>query len=80
MSKQKDKDEQDQLWGDPFDGEYIGNIWGWRFSIISLIIILLMGLLFLYRHYKYGNVDLNQMVPQQQEAPLKDSNQTAPPQ
>ena len=80
MSKQKDKDEHDNPWGDPFDGEYIGNIWGWRFSILSLIIILLMGLLFMYRHYEYGKVDLNQMVPQQQEAPLQDSSQNAPPQ
>ncbi|MEL6865318.1 MAG: hypothetical protein AAFP19_12910 [Bacteroidota bacterium] len=25
---------------DPFDGEYIGNIWGWKFSLMSLALIL----------------------------------------
>jgi hypothetical protein len=35
---------------DPFDGEYIGNIFGWKFSIIGLILILLLGGLMLYRH------------------------------
>lgn len=27
---------------DPFDGEYIGNIWGWRNSFIGLVFILFM--------------------------------------
>lgn len=31
--------------------QYIGNIWGWKFSFISLGIIVAMLLLMLYRHY-----------------------------
>ena len=27
---------------DPFDGKYIGNIWGWRFSITGAIVLLLL--------------------------------------
>ena len=32
------------------DDEYIGNIWGWKFSFISLGIIVAMLLLMLYRY------------------------------
>lgn len=39
---------------DPFDGEYIGNIWGWKFSMIGLVIILLLLGIMLYRHWKLG--------------------------
>ncbi len=36
---------------DPFDGEYIGNIWGWKFSLFGLgLIVVLLGMI-LYRHY-----------------------------
>ncbi len=31
--------------------DYIGNIWGWRFSMIGLALILLMLALMIYRHY-----------------------------
>lgn len=37
---------------DPFDGEYIGNIWGWKFSLIGLGLILLLLAIMLYRHWK----------------------------
>lgn len=35
---------------DPFDGEYIGNIFGWKFSLLGLALILVLGSLMLYRH------------------------------
>jgi hypothetical protein len=36
---------------DPFDGEYIGNIWGWRLSLIGLgVLVFFLGLI-AYRHY-----------------------------
>lgn len=34
--------EQQEERKDPFDGEYIGNIWGWRNSFIGLGVILFM--------------------------------------
>jgi predicted MFS family arabinose efflux permease len=36
---------------DPFDGEYIGNIWGWRVSIIGAAVIVLLSAFAAYRHY-----------------------------
>ena len=36
---------------DPFDGEYIGNIWGWRVSLIGAAIIILLSAFAAYRHY-----------------------------
>ena len=46
MSKEEKKD--------PFDGDYIGNIWGWKFSYIGLgMIVFLLGIM-AYRHYTMG--------------------------
>lgn len=39
---------------DPFDGEYVGNIWGWKFSWFGLALILLFTAIMLYRHWKMG--------------------------
>lgn len=36
---------------DPFDGEYIGNIFGWKLSLIGLVVIVGFGLLIGIRHY-----------------------------
>ncbi len=46
MSKRK----KEGPW-DPWDGEYIGNIWGWKFSFISLGIILFFLFIALFRYY-----------------------------
>ena len=35
---------------DPFDGEYIGNIWGWKFSFMGLALIVGLVVLMAYRH------------------------------
>lgn len=48
MTRDKSKEEKPQLF-EPWDGEYIGNIWGWKFSIISAIIIALFFALFFWR-------------------------------
>ena len=34
--------------------EYVGNIWGWKFSFIGLGLILLLLSLMVYRHYTMG--------------------------
>ena len=39
---------------DPFDDDYIGNIWGWKFSVFGLILILILGGIMVYRHYALG--------------------------
>ncbi len=38
----------------PEEREYIGNIWGWKFSLFSLGLILLLAGIMLYRHVSLG--------------------------
>ena len=39
---------------DEFEGEYIGNMWGWRFSYFSLGLILLFSILIGIRYCQTG--------------------------
>ncbi len=60
-------------WAD-WDGEYIGNIWGWKFSFISLGIILLMiGLMFWRYHYLglEGSIFEPPSSKEKQEVPIE---------
>lgn len=57
---------------DPFDGEYIGNIWGWKFSLIGGAIILFLVLVAMYRHYTLD-------VPIGFDEPLIESTQQSSP-
>jgi len=43
------KNQRDAPW-EPWDGEYIGNIWGKKFTLISFAIILFFSLLLTYRY------------------------------
>ena len=36
---------------DPYDGEYVGNIFGWRLSMIGLAVMIVMGALIAWRHH-----------------------------
>jgi len=45
MEKENPKEDQENL-----ESEYIGNIWGWKFSFISLGIIVVMLMLMLFRY------------------------------
>lgn len=36
---------------DPFDGDYVGNIFGWKLSMIGLVVIGLLCVMAAYRHY-----------------------------
>jgi hypothetical protein len=36
---------------DPHDGDYMGNIFGWRISLFGLIVLLFFLGWILYRHY-----------------------------
>ena len=44
-----DKDKKPHFL-DEYDGEYIGNIWGWKFSFISLAVITVLSLYVWYRY------------------------------
>lgn len=74
MGDQPDKQNEDKR--DPFDGDYIGNIWGWRFSLIGLVLILLMGGLMMYRHYALGIPFGEQTPPEPTEAPADTLDRT----
>ena len=39
---------------EPSEEDYIGNIWGWKFSIFGLVLILLFCGLLAYRYYAMG--------------------------
>ncbi len=57
---------------DPFDGEYIGNIWGWKFSLFGAALILLLFAVIVYRHYSL-NVPIGLEDPlEQKSSPAED--------
>ncbi len=60
MFQQKDERK------DPMDGEYIGNIWGWKISFMGLALILILLSIMIYRHYALG-VPFGQEPPAQEE-------------
>ena len=39
---------------DPFDDDYVGNIWGWRNTYYGLALILILLGLMIYRHISLG--------------------------
>ncbi|MEL6988709.1 MAG: hypothetical protein AAGK97_12890 [Bacteroidota bacterium] len=50
MTRPEDKNS-----GRPFeDAEYMGNIWGWKFSFIALGVILALGLFMFIRYQQVG--------------------------
>jgi predicted MFS family arabinose efflux permease len=57
---------------DPWDGEYIGNLWGWRFSLIGLALIVAMVGIMVYRHYTLG-VPFGAEQPERPEVSAPDS-------
>ena len=63
---------------DPFDGEYIGNIWGWKFSLFGAGLILFLLVVIAYRHYTL-DVPLGIEDPLKQEATSVDSSRMDTP-
>lgn len=61
---------------DPFDGDYIGNIWGWRISMIGAVVIVLLSAFAAYRHYTLGvPFGMEEQAPAQ-EQPAADTTRT----
>lgn len=52
---------------DPFDGDYIGNIFGWKLSMIGLVVILAFTALVVGRHL-YLDVPFGIEDPLEQES------------
>lgn len=55
---------------DRFDGEYVGNIFGWKLSLVGAVVILLFTVLIVYRHHSLD-------VPYGIEDPLKQESEKA---
>lgn len=64
---------------DPYDGDYVGNIWGWRISLIGAAVIVLLSAFAAYRHYTL-DVPFGMEDPEQvEEQSATDSTNTANP-
>lgn len=70
LARQKRKENQEKAMDMMFGKNrhiYAGNIWGWKFSIISLIGILVV-VVFMIIGIISGNINLNDQVQQAKEA------------
>ncbi len=72
--KVKDMSDKEER-KDPFDGEYMGNIWGWRFSLIGLVLIVFLTGVIVYRHYVL-DIPAGFEDPMEEQAPPQDTNTT----
>lgn len=64
LSKEERKEKSRKLLFGDYKDEYLGNIWGWKFSLISFIGLLVVGALAFYG-VKTGKIDLEQLDKEQ---------------
>ena len=57
---------------DEYDGEYLGNIWGWKFSYIGLAIIIILSL---YVAYSFATEEVSPEPTHQEPINLKDTTE-----
>jgi len=62
------KSHKPEMPWEPWDGKYIGNMWGWKFSFISLALLLTLLLL---AGYKYTTLS-----PEEQERMFQPTPET----
>lgn len=76
MDKNQKKKDRIKLWDD-WDGEYVGNIWGWKFSFFGLGLIICMLLFMFFRYQslevKPDNIFQPNTVKEQPVSTAKDS-------
>ena len=73
LSKKERRDKARKLIFGEFKDEYMGNIWGWKFSIISLIGLLLVGGLAFYGIYT-GKIDSEEFIKDNESSLFENSN------
>ena len=73
LSRKERRDKARKLIFGDFKDEYMGNIWGWKFSTFSLIGLLLIGSLAFYGVYT-GRIDLQKIDDDSPSSVLENSN------
>ncbi len=73
LSRKERRDKARKLIFGDFKDEYLGNIWGWKFSLFSFIGLLLVGFLAFYGVYT-GKIDLQKMEDDSPSSVLQNSN------
>ena len=58
---------------DDFDGDYIGNMWGWKFSMFSLALILLFSAMIAFQYHKTGKFPMPEQYEKEKQMMAKDS-------
>ena len=58
---------------DDFDGEYIGNMWGWKFSFFSLTLILIFSAFIAFRYFQTGEFPMPEQYEKQKKMMVQDS-------
>jgi len=58
---------------DEFDGEYIGNMWGWKFSLFSLALIIIFSGFIAFEYYKTGKFPMPERYEKEQRMMEADS-------
>jgi hypothetical protein len=73
LSRKERRDKARKLIFGDFKDEYMGNIWGWKFSAFSFIGLLLVGCLAFYGVFT-GNIDLQKIEDDSPSSVLLNSN------
>ena len=76
--KETAENEQKEEGKEPFDGEYIGNIWGWRFSLAGLALILVMCGIMVYRHHALGVPFSGEALPEPEQTEMPADSSRSP--
>lgn len=58
---------------DDFDGDYIGNMWGWKFSMFSLALILILSAFIAFQYYKTGKFPMPEQYEKERQMMTQDS-------
>jgi predicted MFS family arabinose efflux permease len=58
---------------DDFDGDYIGNMWGWKFSMFSLALILILSAFIAFQYYKTGKFPMPEQYEKERQMMMQDS-------
>ncbi|WMX16404.1 MULTISPECIES: hypothetical protein [unclassified Aureispira] len=73
LSRKERRDRARKMIFGDFKDEYLGNIWGWKFSTFSFIGLALVGAVAFYGIYT-GKIDLNKLDKEEPASVLENPN------